>query len=712
MSNSSILIVSVESRKGGVGKTTAALSLAKALVSRSDADEWAVLLLDGDVTGTNTADVLKHSLWNESCTAVEFAVDGRDWQLANLLDLFEGRFMAGMGVPNFLVGERATGDLGEDETLLKVKRGSINVLGSQIFSSDDANVQRLVCSPSVLFDELHGSLFVEFISDLCGQFADAMSGYANRLAVVVDNSPGYVGLAPAIHEWLTDLGPDVGKFLTIASVDGQDLMSCMRSVRHVRDMYESKWLTAQNLYGRGGNGQKVDKQFALRLVEAQQRFDRRVSRDSALRSWAGADSSTVSLPRDLAYYREQSAERTSGPTEPGRFQSLVLNRIPRHLLRDGAFSANILPLHHRWFDKTIKSLLAVRHQDDPIGNCVPDLPFLRGNQFAIVESQFEGFSNPSDDLAALLDTANDLRNIEALQWETIPELSLWVSEADSYIERGLRILGNSGFEELANSFSTSWFPSDAVAGFQEAIASVTGVISDRRSLRRALDILRLSDGDQEKVDGLWIELQTELDSGHESAMAMFAPSTRAIVTLVAPVLRFAESGLVLFQHLVSEFMKIETLHWENVSDEEFPEGGIVRFLAGDSMTDVEIDEILMRHEARLPGSFDRASLRDLYCRWTLLQSRLMDVSSEVFFLLKVMEIHADLFFSHSSRDGRLRSSSSFLTSKIEQVVIRKEVSFVTGHEEYFSDLLSHDYFESFVSVLRRVLRDQWGVNGA
>ncbi len=53
------LIVSVESRKGGVGKTTAALCLARLLLKKG----YAVLVLDLDVTGTNASDIAKSPFW-------------------------------------------------------------------------------------------------------------------------------------------------------------------------------------------------------------------------------------------------------------------------------------------------------------------------------------------------------------------------------------------------------------------------------------------------------------------------------------------------------------------------------------------------------------------------------------------------------------------------------------------------------------------------
>ena len=49
-------VYSIESRKGGVGKTTIALNLASVLVKRKEP----VLLLDCDITGTSIADPAKN----------------------------------------------------------------------------------------------------------------------------------------------------------------------------------------------------------------------------------------------------------------------------------------------------------------------------------------------------------------------------------------------------------------------------------------------------------------------------------------------------------------------------------------------------------------------------------------------------------------------------------------------------------------------------
>ena len=55
------LFISVESRKGGVGKTTAALNLARLLLKK----QRAVLLSDADITGTDAVECLVSPFWKD-----------------------------------------------------------------------------------------------------------------------------------------------------------------------------------------------------------------------------------------------------------------------------------------------------------------------------------------------------------------------------------------------------------------------------------------------------------------------------------------------------------------------------------------------------------------------------------------------------------------------------------------------------------------------
>ena len=62
-------IYSVESRKGGLGKTTIALNLSKALIDK----RYDVLLIDCDITGTSVIEVAGAlSFWHSPITDKDF----------------------------------------------------------------------------------------------------------------------------------------------------------------------------------------------------------------------------------------------------------------------------------------------------------------------------------------------------------------------------------------------------------------------------------------------------------------------------------------------------------------------------------------------------------------------------------------------------------------------------------------------------------------
>jgi cellulose biosynthesis protein BcsQ len=101
--DNSPLIVSVESRKGGVGKTTAALCLARLLRQKG----YTVLVLDLDITGTDAADIVKSPFWERDIHIIEKSDEQKEYRGAlNLITLFDQYFMAGMPVPDFAVHDR------------------------------------------------------------------------------------------------------------------------------------------------------------------------------------------------------------------------------------------------------------------------------------------------------------------------------------------------------------------------------------------------------------------------------------------------------------------------------------------------------------------------------------------------------------------------------------------------------------------------------
>ena len=63
------LFFSIESRKGGVGKTTVALNVCQMLLKKG----YAVLMLDCDITGTSSAESSENSeFWKENIHVIKY----------------------------------------------------------------------------------------------------------------------------------------------------------------------------------------------------------------------------------------------------------------------------------------------------------------------------------------------------------------------------------------------------------------------------------------------------------------------------------------------------------------------------------------------------------------------------------------------------------------------------------------------------------------
>ena len=153
-------IFSVESRKGGVGKTTVALNLAKALTRK----KYDVLLIDCDITGTPITKATLHSSFWKKDVVVAYEnkeieegnrKNGKNEQINNsteskpynLLEFFEKTYLKGLILENKIIEG------------LDYDPQKIHLIGSEIYDNDG----NLIIDPRYLLDDLHSYWFL----DLC-----------------------------------------------------------------------------------------------------------------------------------------------------------------------------------------------------------------------------------------------------------------------------------------------------------------------------------------------------------------------------------------------------------------------------------------------------------------------------------------------------------------------------------------------------------------
>lgn len=273
------IVISVESRKGGVGKTTIVLNLAKLLMHR-----YHVLVLDVDVTGTSINAIQDTSVWQKSVSLLKDEMG----KCINLLQLFKDQYLLGQYNLRFSNQNNEAG--------ISVYSDMVNVMGSELYDAEGS----MLYDPSIVFDEIHDFWLIDMIRMIAQSFSGAFSDKKKSI-IILDNSPGYVGLGKSIHDMLTDMGPARGKFLSVSSLDMQDINSCLKAIKNIHTITQSKEKGAAFFHG------NLDLAFLKSGSMEQRTFDRLALGDEG-----------------LSYY--SNAEVPASRIE--QYQAIVFNKVP------------------------------------------------------------------------------------------------------------------------------------------------------------------------------------------------------------------------------------------------------------------------------------------------------------------------------------------------------------------------------------------------
>ena len=308
-----MVLISVESRKGGVGKTTAALSLADVLLRRG----YEVLMVDLDIIGTS---IDKRFFTANKETIHEVS---RNAKAVNLLRLFKQLFMAGHNVPAFApVAEAGT-------NYLTFEKGKCNIIGSNIYEKkEDAFYKKkkdqlkneddvkLIEDPRILYDSFHAYWILEMVKEIAKSFCLAI-GKESKVAVILDNSPGFSSIEKVVNDYLTNIGPEKGKLLMVATIDPQDMDACRQSMASIEKLFDDK-LAAGNYYHsmmEEGRGEERDS-------------------DAFNAVWNSLCASNGRLPEYYASMHERHPI----------FANILVNKVPR-IIHDKLYRKGILKMN-------------------------------------------------------------------------------------------------------------------------------------------------------------------------------------------------------------------------------------------------------------------------------------------------------------------------------------------------------------------------------
>lgn len=282
----SFKLYSIESRKGGVGKTTIAMNLGKQLLKSGP-----VLLLDCDITGTSISDPASNSVyWKDEANVLKYE-DGTPY---NLLGYFLDIYVKGGGIIEDFT----------KEGMLQERK--INVIGSQLY----APTSRSIADTRVLMDEIHSFWLMEFVNQLISVFEKKFE--EKEVHIIVDNSPGYVGFCQALHQTMLRLGPIRAKYLMVSSIDEQDLKSSIYACSEISNQVNDRIKIAQYYKSQIENQQTSDDVAVM------------ISEDADLKRFYF---SLIEDSRMLESYTEKQFTEKD-------YLAIVLNKVPRSLDED------------------------------------------------------------------------------------------------------------------------------------------------------------------------------------------------------------------------------------------------------------------------------------------------------------------------------------------------------------------------------------------
>ena len=364
-------------------------------------DRFHVLVLDIDITGTSISAIQKSRFWKSETYLLSY----HSGDIINLLQYFTRSFLTGEKRLEFTTS-------GDDRKVL-VKDGAVNVIASELYG-DDAD---MLYDPSLLLENLHVYWLTKMIIQICESFSACFSD--RKSVIILDNSPGFVGLGKAVHGILTDIGPNRAKFLTVSSLDIQDIESCVKSAYIIHNEYKNK------LYGAHyPETQRGDEDFYAQVQ--------------------------LSGTTEYEYYK---INETEAPVS--LYQGIIVNKVAKGIV-DGRRPYDF----DRYQTTPLSSFYSLLFSDGVKGYLVPFDSVLLTQFYGVYgEEQIPHKKNQSILKQRIATIEGQIRLLEESSPESLPyDLLRRANGLDRTIDTLKGALIACGYEIIAAKFNSDWSP--------------------------------------------------------------------------------------------------------------------------------------------------------------------------------------------------------------------------------------------------------------
>ncbi len=478
-------IYSIESRKGGVGKTTIALNLASVLVKREP-----VLLIDCDISGTSIeAPSLTSPFWENSTNVLCYTDKDNKQKPLNILHYFINKYINGEGnVRDFI-----------NRDILKVSK--VNIITSSLsgMTGHDAIIR------DWYLDELHSYWMIECIQQIIKEFEDLYS--EKMVHIIIDNSPGYTCFNQVLHDYMYEEGPLVAKYLLVSTLDNQDLKANIELAEEINESITNRTTAAKYYKKKTDDNKEGDDAFGKGLIESD---DYKKDDDVYSERIIESDDDI----KDFFYHlrdNKELCEIYNKDYASETYLALLINKVPQSLKDDETEVAfeDILGEHYGLFSSIVG-----------VENSFPK-NMIHYEEAIVYQYYMKYLRRKTDSMPRMLSYWN----------RRIKELKLMIHETESLLPinamaklntyyNGLIIsLNERGFAQLSRQLLNSWSPEYAIEDLKKEFT--TGVESfditnvERPSFELQLILHELNTEIQESIKTLVGEQSHEYKCLHD-----------------------------------------------------------------------------------------------------------------------------------------------------------------------------------------------------
>ena len=633
-------IISVESRKGGVGKTTAALNIGYLLKER-----YHVLLLDIDITGTSIRAIQESRFWmNDARLLTE-----EEGKPLNLLQYFTNSYLKGEELFSFSSKQEAGKVCVYDD--------EINVIASELYG-DDAS---LLYNPSLLLDNLHVYWLTKLITSICEGFANCFKDRKPSV-IILDNSPGFVGIGKAVHDIMTDIGPERAKFITVSSLDIQDFESSLKSVCALHRQYTDKYYGA-----RYPETQKGDEKFYAQVQ--------------------------LSGNSEYIYYRTQ--KRLS---DLKSYQGLILNKVAKGIVEGRTrydFKKGLTP--------TLEEIYEGLYEDRIKDYLVPFDNVLLTQFYGVFEEKQGAQNENLSTLKKRLATIEwQIKMLDELDAKVLPyDLLRRADGFDKTIDTLKGALIASGYDVIASKFNPDWSP-------VEPLRKMIAVLKDIGFTSESFELYVPRRNRMEREMGYFHGIASKAITFAEEQKQELVWLASAVAS-VACELSFCYSNKILWNNNRAwsndETWCASKEKWANMVNDAMTDWmlGIAYGYSNFKSERPSLAAYVLSDDA----SFYDNYLRELFDRNEFLStlksfvSRLIDLGPD-------MQTLVNLIRAITVNNEESYSVDVDFVPFLNHKIIDKKYDYGLANDMMYSELRDSDYMAAFKEVLARVIHN-WGL---